>query len=90
METQTIEVKETMREKLESHTYEGIMSIIHDKQKMYDAILFGKTLQILYPEHLEGQYFEFQQYYNRHDFILNKLDEKIIMNLIFIDIKKMK
>ena len=79
-----------MREKLVSHTCEGIMSIIRDKQKMYDAILFEKTLQILYPEHLKDQYFEFQQYCNRHDFILNKLDEKIIMNLIFIDIKKMK
>ena len=43
---------------------------------MYDAILFEKTLQILYPKHLEGQFFEFQQYYNRHDFILNNLDEK--------------
>ena len=43
METQTIEEKEIMREKLESYTYEGIMSIIHDKQKMYDAILFEKN-----------------------------------------------
>ena len=76
METQTIEEKEIMREKLESYTYEGIMSIIHDKQKMYDAISFEKTLQILYPTHLEGQYFEFQEYYNRHDFILNNLNEK--------------
>ena len=42
METQTTEEKEIMREKLESHTYEGIMSIIHDKQKMHDAILFEK------------------------------------------------
>ena len=33
IETQTIEEKEIMREKLESHPYEGIMSIIHDKQK---------------------------------------------------------
>ena len=33
METQTNEEKEIMREKRESHTYEGIMSIIHDKQK---------------------------------------------------------
>ena len=33
METQTIEEKEIMREKLEDYTYEGIMSIIHDKQK---------------------------------------------------------
>ena len=76
METQTIEEKEIMREKLESYTYEGIMTIIHDKQKMYDAILFEKTLQILYPTHLEGQYFELQEYYNRHDFILNNLNEK--------------
>ena len=76
METQTIEEKEIMRETLESHTYEGIMSIIHDKQKMYDAILSEKTLQIIYPTHLEGQNFEFQEYYNRHDFILNNLNEK--------------
>ena len=33
METQTIEEKEIMREILESHTYEGIMSITYDKQK---------------------------------------------------------
>ena len=87
METQTIEEKEIMREKLESHTYEGIMSIIHDKQKMYDAILFEKTLQILYPKHLEGQFFEFKQYYNRHDFILNNLNEKNNNEFIFIDVK---
>ena len=43
---------------------------------MYNAILFEKTLQILYPTHLEGQYFELQEYYNRHDFILNHLNEK--------------
>ena len=46
-----------MREKLESHTYEGILSIMHDKQKMCDAILFEKTLQILYPEHLSRPIF---------------------------------
>ena len=90
METQTIQEKEIMREKLESHTYEGIMSIMHDKQKMYDAILFEKTLQILYPEHLEGQYFEFQQYYNRQYFILNNLDEKNNNEINFYRYKKVK
>ena len=90
METQTIEEKEIMRETLESHTYEGIMSIIHDTQKIYDAILFEKTLQILYPKHLEGQYFEFLQYYTRYDFILNNLDEKNNNEFNFYRYKKMK
>ena len=40
METQTNEEKDILREKLESHTYEGIMYIIHDKQKcMIDNII---------------------------------------------------
>ena len=55
---------------------------------MYGAILFEKTLQIIYPKHLEGQYFEFQEYYNRHDFILNNLNEKTKNEFNFYRCKK--
>ena len=66
------------------------MYVRHDTRKIYDAILFEKTLQILYPEHLEGHYVEFQQYYNRHDFILNDLNEKNNNEFNFYRYKKMK